>query len=76
VVVEDGIEEVHPVAVFGVALGEPIDELAAGIPDRGGNEVEEVLAFVVDGLEGAVIGQASDVDAVTINLADLWAPTA
>jgi hypothetical protein len=43
VAVKDGIEEVHPVAVFGVTLGEPVDELAARIPDDSGDEVEEVL---------------------------------
>jgi hypothetical protein len=60
---EDGIEQIDPIAVFGVAVLEPVDELAARIPDRGGDEVEQVFPFVVDRLEGAVIGQPRDIDA-------------
>lgn len=62
--VEDGIEQIHQVAVFGVVTLKPVDELAACIPDRGGDEVEEVLAFVVDALECTVIGQPRDIDAL------------
>ena len=51
VAMEDGVEQVHPIAVFGVAVLEPVNELAACIPDRGGDEVEEVFPFVVDRLE-------------------------
>jgi hypothetical protein len=31
---EDGIEQIDPIAVFGVAVLEPVDELAARIPAR------------------------------------------
>ena len=48
---EDGVEQIDPIAVFGVAVLEPVDELAARIPDRGGDEVEQVFPFVVDRLE-------------------------
>jgi hypothetical protein len=51
--VEDRLEQIDPIAVFRVAGFEPIDKLAAGIPDRGRDAIEEVLAFVVDRLEGA-----------------------
>jgi hypothetical protein len=61
---EDGVEQVHPIALFGVAVLEPIDELAARIPDRGGAEVEQVLAFIIDRLECAVVGQPGDIDAL------------
>lgn len=43
---------------------EPVDELAARIPDRGADEVEQVLAFVVDPLERALIGQARNINAL------------
>jgi hypothetical protein len=61
--VEDRVEQIDPIAVFGVDRFKPIDELATGIPDRGGDEVEQVLAFVVDRFEGAIIGQRGDIDA-------------
>ena len=30
---EDGVEQIDPIAIFGVAVLEPVDELAARIPD-------------------------------------------
>jgi hypothetical protein len=62
--VEDRVEQVHPIAVLGIAVVKPIEKLAARIPYRTGDEVEEVFPFVVDGLEGAVIGQPRDIDAL------------
>ena len=56
VAMEDGVEQIDPIAVFGVTILEPIDELATHIPDRRGDKVEQVLAFIVDRLEGTVIG--------------------
>ena len=46
--VEYGIEQIDPVALLGVVLAQPVDEGAAYIPYRGGDEIEEVFAFVVD----------------------------
>ena len=48
VAVEYGIKEIDPVALLGVVLAQPVDEGTAYIPHRGGDEIEEVFAFVVD----------------------------
>ena len=43
-------------------IEQPVDEGTACVPHRGGDEVEEALAFVVDLFEGAVVLESADVD--------------
>jgi hypothetical protein len=62
--VEDRIEQVHPIAILGIAVVKPIEKLAAHVPYGTRDEVEEILALVIDGVEGAIIGQPRDIDAL------------
>ncbi len=60
--VEYGVKEIDAVTLLGVVLAQPVDEGTACVPHRGGDEVEEVLAFVADLFEGAVVLESADVD--------------
>jgi len=39
VAVKDGVRQVHPVAVLGIALAEVVENLPPTIPDRTGDEI-------------------------------------
>ena len=62
VAVEYGIKEINAVALLGIVLSQPVDEGTAYVPHRGSDEVKEVLAFVADLFERAVVLKLADVD--------------
>ncbi len=55
VAVGDRIEQVHHFVIAHRVGSQPIDHLFAGIPHPGGDEVEQVFAFVVHLFERAVV---------------------
>jgi hypothetical protein len=55
-------KKIDAVALLDIVLTQPIDNRAAYIPHRDGDEVKEVFAFVADLFERTVVLELADVD--------------